>query len=160
VWYRTAVTLSFAHAKGRNYRQLPAWRGRVRGRRLPISSALRDKPFPSLHVSGKTRFFGTGVPAQRLLGFDYARWQRWIWAADTVGENTKLRLLLNTGDVKRSYTWASILSSDRAVFNILTNGFRLVTAVDFEKGIVWIKGIGTHKEYDKIDVKKLKHARH
>jgi mRNA interferase HigB len=66
----------------------------------------------------------------------------------------------NTGDVKRSYTWASIISSDRVVFDILTNRYRLVTTVDFEKGIVWIKWIGTHKEYDKIDVKKVKHARH
>jgi mRNA interferase HigB len=66
----------------------------------------------------------------------------------------------NTGDVKRSYTWASIFSSDRVVFDILTNRYRLVTAVDFEKGIVWIKWIVTHKEYDKIDVKKVKHARH
>jgi mRNA interferase HigB len=39
-------------------------------------------------------------------------------------------------------------------------GYRLVTAVDLEKGIVWIKRIGTHKEYDKIDVKKVKHTRH
>jgi mRNA interferase HigB len=65
-----------------------------------------------------------------------------------------------TDDVKRNYTWASIVSSDRVVFDILTNRYRLVTAVDFEKGIVWIKWIGTHKEYDKIDVKKVKHARH
>jgi mRNA interferase HigB len=34
-----------------------------------------------------------------------------------------------------------------------------VTAVDFEKGIVWIKWAGTRKEHDKIDVKKVKHAR-
>ena len=45
----------------------------------------------------------------------------------------------NTDDVKRNYTWASIVSSDRVVFDILTNRYRLVTAVDFEKGIVWIK---------------------
>ena len=66
----------------------------------------------------------------------------------------------NTDDVKRNYTCASIVSSDRVVFDILTNRYRLVTAVDFEKGIVWIKWIGTHKKYDKIDVKKVKHARH
>lgn len=65
----------------------------------------------------------------------------------------------NTDDVKRHYTWASIISADRIVFDILTNRYRLVTAVDFEKGIVWIKWIGTHKEYDKIDVKKVKYAR-
>jgi mRNA-degrading endonuclease HigB of HigAB toxin-antitoxin module len=44
-------------------------------------------------------------------------------------------------------------------FDILTNRYRLVTAVDFEKGILWIKWIGTHKEYDKIDVKRVKHGR-
>jgi mRNA interferase HigB len=65
----------------------------------------------------------------------------------------------NTNDVKRNYTWASIISSDRIVFDILTNRYRLVTAVDFEKGILLIKWIGTHKEYDKIDVKRVKHGR-
>ena len=65
----------------------------------------------------------------------------------------------NTNDVKRNYTWASVISSDRIVFDVLTNRYRLVTAVDFEKGIVWIKWIGTHKEYDKIDVKRVKHDR-
>jgi mRNA interferase HigB len=65
----------------------------------------------------------------------------------------------NTDDVKRSYTWASILSADRVVFDILTNSYRLVTAVDFEKSIVWIKWIGTHKEYDKIDVSKVEYDR-
>lgn len=65
----------------------------------------------------------------------------------------------NSDDVKRHYTWASIISADRIVFDILTNRYRLVTAVDFEKSIVWIKWIGTHKEYDKIDVKKVKYAR-
>jgi mRNA interferase HigB len=33
----------------------------------------------------------------------------------------------------------------------------LVVAVDFEKSIVWIKWIGTHKDYDKIDVKEVQH---
>jgi len=42
----------------------------------------------------------------------------------------------------------------------LGNRYRLVTALDFEKGIVWIKWVGTHKEYDSIDVKKVRYARH
>jgi mRNA interferase HigB len=66
----------------------------------------------------------------------------------------------NSDDIKRNYAWASIVSADRVVFDILTNRYRLVTAVDFEKGIIWIKWIGTHKEYDKIDVRKVKYARH
>jgi len=37
------------------------------------------------------------------------------------------------------------------------NDYRLVVTMDFEKGIVWIKWIGMHREYDRIDVKKVKH---
>ena len=59
--------------------------------------------------------------------------------------------------VKRSYTTASIVSADRIVFNIKGNDYRLVAAIDFEKSIVWIKWIGTHKNYDKIDVKEVQH---
>jgi mRNA interferase HigB len=65
----------------------------------------------------------------------------------------------SSADVKRRYATASVVSADRIVFNIKGNDYRLVVAVDFEKGIVWIKWIGTHKEYDKIDVKQVMHAR-
>jgi len=44
------------------------------------------------------------------------------------------------------------------VFNIKGNDYRLVVAIDFEKGIAWIKWIGTHKDYDKIDVKAVQHG--
>ena len=60
--------------------------------------------------------------------------------------------------VKRSYATASIVSADRIVFNIKGNDYRLVIAADFDKGIVWIKWIGTHKDYDKIDVKGVRHG--
>ncbi|HLY58691.1 MAG TPA: type II toxin-antitoxin system HigB family toxin [Stellaceae bacterium] len=61
-------------------------------------------------------------------------------------------------DVKRSYATASIVTAERIVFNVKGNAYRLVVAVDFEKGIVWIKWIGTHKDYDYIDVTKVKHG--
>jgi mRNA interferase HigB len=63
----------------------------------------------------------------------------------------------NMADVKRRYATASIISAERIVFNIKGNDYRLVAAVDFEKTIVWIKWIGTHKAYDKIDVIKARH---
>jgi mRNA interferase HigB len=59
----------------------------------------------------------------------------------------------SAADVKRSYATASIISADRIVFNIKGNDYRLVVSADFEKSIVWIKWIGTHKDYDKIDVR-------
>jgi mRNA interferase HigB len=63
----------------------------------------------------------------------------------------------NAADVKRNYATASIVSADRIVFNIKGNDYRLVVAVDFEKGIVWVKWIGTHRDYDKIDVKEVRY---
>jgi len=63
----------------------------------------------------------------------------------------------SAADVKRSYATASIVSADRIVFNIKGNDYRLVVAVDFEKAIVWIKWIGPHKDYDKINVSDIDH---
>jgi len=63
----------------------------------------------------------------------------------------------STAEVKRLYATASIVTADRIVFNIKGNDYRLVVSVDFEKGIVWIKWIGTHKDYDKIDVKEVEY---
>jgi mRNA interferase HigB len=65
----------------------------------------------------------------------------------------------STADIKRLYASASIVTSDRIVFNIRGNAYRLVAAVDFEKGIVWIKWLGTHRDYDRIDVKEIDHDR-
>ena len=65
----------------------------------------------------------------------------------------------NTADVRRHYRTASVVSADRIVFNIKGNDYRLVVSVDFEKGIVWIKWIGTHKDYDLIDVERVEHEK-
>jgi HTH-type transcriptional regulator/antitoxin HigA len=45
----------------------------------------------------------------------------------------------STADIKCAYATASIVSAERVVFNIKGNSYRLVVAMDFEKGIVWIK---------------------
>jgi mRNA interferase HigB len=63
----------------------------------------------------------------------------------------------STADVKRLFASASIVSGDRIVFNIRGNTYRLVVAADFEKAIVWIKWIGTHRDYDRIDAKEIDH---
>ena len=63
----------------------------------------------------------------------------------------------STADTKRRYPTASIVTAERIVFNIKGNDYRLVVAVDFEKGIVWIKWVGTHRDYDRIDVRKVQY---
>jgi mRNA interferase HigB len=65
----------------------------------------------------------------------------------------------STIDVRRLYATASIVTAERIVFNIKGNSYRLVAAVDFEKSIVWIKWIGTRRDYDRIDVTKVEHEK-
>ena len=64
----------------------------------------------------------------------------------------------STADVTRLYASASIVSADRVDFNIKGNDYRLVVAIDFEKGIVSFKRIGTHSDYDRIDVTEVEHG--
>jgi mRNA interferase HigB len=64
----------------------------------------------------------------------------------------------NTAEVRKRYATASIVSADRVVFNIRGNSYRLVVAIDYEKGIVWIKWLGTHQDYDAIDVMEVNHG--
>ncbi len=54
-------------------------------------------------------------------------------------------------DIKAQYRNASILKNRRAVFNIKGNDYRLVVSITYRFGAVYIKFIGTHKQYDAID---------
>jgi len=58
-------------------------------------------------------------------------------------------------DVKRTYAKASILKESRIVFNIKGNSYRLVAKFNFEKQWIFIRFIGSHKEYDLIDANKI-----
>ena len=86
--------------------------------------------------------------------------QRAIGAAvDAWYAETSRAAWRNSADVKRLYATASIVGANRIVFNIKGNDYRLVVSVDYEKSIVWIKWIGTHKEYDRIDVVEIDHEK-
>lgn len=63
----------------------------------------------------------------------------------------------NSVELKRQYATASVVTSERVVWNIKGNSYRLVAALDFQKGILWIKWIGPHSEYDLIDVAEISH---
>ena len=52
-------------------------------------------------------------------------------------------------DVKAAYRNASVVANNRIVFNVKGNDYRLVAAVHY--GMVFIRFVGTHREYDKID---------
>lgn len=54
-------------------------------------------------------------------------------------------------DVKQTYINASILKDNRVVFNIKGNSYRLIVKFNYEKQWAFIRFIGTHAEYDKIN---------
>ena len=58
-------------------------------------------------------------------------------------------------DVKAKYGSASILKNNRVVFNIGGNTFRLVTWINYPLGLVYIRFVGTHADYDKIDAETI-----
>ena len=58
-------------------------------------------------------------------------------------------------DVKAKYASASILGDNRVVFNVCGNKYRLVVEVQYRAGIVWVKFVGTHTQYDGIDVESV-----
>lgn len=78
-------------------------------------------------------------------------------ALDAWFDEVKKARWASTAEVKRSYATASIVTAERIVLNVKGNAYRLVVAVDFEKSIVWIKWLGTHKDYDRIDMTVVKH---
>jgi mRNA interferase HigB len=61
----------------------------------------------------------------------------------------------NPNDIKKTYANASILKNNRVVFNIKGNEYRLIVKFNFERQWAFIRFIGTHKQYDKIDANNI-----
>ena len=60
-------------------------------------------------------------------------------------------------DLKNMFPSADFVEPDRVIFNIKGNHFRLITAVDFQRQIIFVKWFGRHKEYDKINPSEVQH---
>lgn len=61
----------------------------------------------------------------------------------------------NSNEIKMEFPTASILRDNRIVFNIKGNNYRLIVKINFQYQMLWIRFIGTHSEYDKIDASKV-----
>ncbi len=72
------------------------------------------------------------------------------WYRETEKSNWK-----NINDLKSEYPNASILTKNKIVFNIKGNKYKLIVKINFEYQISWIRFIGTHAEYDKINAGEL-----
>ena len=72
-------------------------------------------------------------------------WYRQVRAADWA----------TPADVKRDIRSASILKDGRAVFNIAGNKYRIVVWINYPYRVVYIRFIGTHRRYDRIDAQTI-----
>lgn len=61
----------------------------------------------------------------------------------------------SSNEIKQQYASASILKNSRAVFNICGNNYRLIVEINFPRKWIFIRFIGTHKEYDNIDANNI-----
>ena len=58
-------------------------------------------------------------------------------------------------DIKKVYRNASFVANDRVVFNIKGNRYRLVIVAIYKHGVVYIRFVGTHEDYERIDVTRI-----
>ena len=58
-------------------------------------------------------------------------------------------------DIKKGYPGASFLAGNQIVFNIKGNKYRLIVKINYAYQMVWIRFIGTHAEYDKINPNQI-----
>ena len=70
----------------------------------------------------------------------------YAWFAEALKASWK-----DPNDIKKAHPSASIINSERVVFNVKGNHYRIVVAIKYRYHAVYIRFIGTHAEYDRID---------
>ncbi len=58
-------------------------------------------------------------------------------------------------DVKVDYRNASFLAGNRVVFNVKGNDYRLIVVAHYNRGVLYVRFVGTHAQYDKIDANSI-----
>lgn len=87
---------------------------------------------------------------QRGSTHDDAREPALAWYRHTVAADWA-----SPADVKADFGNASILKDGRVVFNLAGNKYRLVVWINYAYRVVYIRFIGTHAQYDRIDAQKI-----
>ena len=70
-------------------------------------------------------------------------------------EDAKHAVWQSPTDIKAVYGNASIVANNRVVFNIKGNDYRLIVAINYQFGIAYIRFVGTHAEYDKVNAAEV-----
>ena len=95
-------------------------------------------------VSSLVKFWGKYPDSEQALK---------AWYAETKAASWK-----SPAEVKDMYRSLSVLKKGRVVFNIAGSNYRLVVAIAYRTQIVFIKFVGTHKQYDRIDAQTVEYT--
>src|SRR5882724_11508833 len=76
------------------------------------------------------------------------------WYHDVQSKNWK-----RPGEVTRDFNTARTIKNSRAIFKINQNDYRLIAEINYQKGWLFVKFIGTHAEYDAVDAEKINQFR-
>lgn len=85
-------------------------------------------------------------------------WERYPDARDYLEiwhETVKGASWSNPNEIRQFYSTVSVLKNARVVFNIKGNHYRLVARINYQKQWLFIRFIGTHSEYDKINAEEI-----
>ena len=104
-------------------------------------NGIRLRPMRVLAVSTLRAFWTRHPDAEQPLKAWYEEVTNAVWT--------------QPADIKAQYRSASVLKNRRVVFNIKGNDYRLIVAVAYRLQIVYVKFVGTHKEYDAIDAETV-----
>ena len=94
-----------------------------------------------ISLSALREFWRKHPDAEIPLRSWYAVARRAVWSRPT--------------EIKEAYRNASFTANNRVVFNIKGNDYRLVVAVHYNRGLMFVRFIGTHREYDRIDASNV-----
>ena len=75
-----------------------------------------------------------------------------LWAWYAIARRSQWR---TPTDIRAAYGSASFVGNNRVVFNIKGNDYRLIVLAEYAKGKLFIRFVGTHAEYDRIDASTI-----
>ncbi len=73
-----------------------------------------------------------------------------FWHDEASNSNWK-----NPNEIKRDFPSASILGDNRVIFNIKGNDYRLIVKINYRYQTIWVRFIGSHSDYNRIDALKI-----
>jgi mRNA interferase HigB len=127
-----------------------SFRAAAAGLSSPDSNGLLLAP-----VFSSCSHFGSAIPCRKgVIGTLREFWRKHpdaeiplrAWYAEAVAAQWR-----SPADVKVSHRSASFIAGNRVVFNIKGNVYRLVVAVHYNRGLMFVRLVGTHRDYDRID---------